>query len=94
MKATFEKRLAALESAQTPTADGMPKEIWIVAANDPECRALLWRAVGSDDSYETIDREPAILELAERMAEPVQDVRESVDRFNVIRRRMIDEDDC
>src|SRR3546814_10619384 len=45
MRVALEKRLAALEQRKGADSELMPDEIWLVAANQPETCALLWRSV-------------------------------------------------
>ena len=88
MTAAIKRRLAALEvRLGTNDSQAFPTEIWIVAAGDPEHKALLWKAA-------TQGCEASTGELAERMGRPVNEVRESVARFREARKKVIEEDDC
>jgi hypothetical protein len=67
----IEKRLRALEQARGGNDQEMPTEIWIVAAGQPETRALLWRAAHAINDQ---DRDAAISGLADQLAKPRQEV--------------------
>ncbi len=83
----IERRLARLEQMQPKAGPGlMPNEIWIVAAGDPENRALLWRAAHGDKA--------AASDLAGSMGAPLSETLESIERFKQARQEVIDKDDC
>lgn len=87
----IEKRLLALERAQGGIAQEMPTEIWIVAAGQPETRALLWRAAHAINDQ---DRDSAISGLADQLEKPRLEVEQSVDDFQRILAEVRAKDDC